>query len=463
MEEMRMTPKHILLFLWCTIAALAGLCCVYPSNGITIGETTLRWTTLRKVLELPSPDDVADAETAIDSVAEVPSPATALPDTISLPAEAIPADKPLLPFFTALEQTSSVPVRVVHYGDSQIEEDRISMVLRQHLQTLYGGGGVGIVPVHQTIPSQNLHQQLYIDGKLQTNQQGPKRHLVYGSKSFRLHESNLYGPMGQVAIMNDSLVKGSEHLTLHLEAEGTAQPCHTFSCVRLWADSTISMAKDGDSVRHQKVLHFPDSTTSCTIQISGRGNVYGLSLETPKGVMVDNIPMRGCLGTVFTEMNASQLTSYFRTTHTALIIMQFGGNAIPFNTQESTIRGIVSLLRKQVQFMRSCAPGVSILFIGPSDMLKNEDGELKTHPLVPYMDRLLQRMAADEGIAYWSLYSAMGGNGSMIRWQEKGLAGQDGVHFTRRGAEKAGEMLWQWLMRQKDEYTAVPAPNDSIN
>ena len=93
----------------------------------------------------------------------------------------------------------------------------------------------------------------------------------------------------------------------------------------------------------------------------------------------------------------------------------------------------------------------------------NEDGELMTNPLVPYMDRLLQRMAADEGIAYWSLYSAMGGNGSMIRWQEKGLAGQDGVHFTRRGAEKAGEMLWQWLMQQRDEYTAVPAPNDSIN
>jgi lysophospholipase L1-like esterase len=74
------------------------------------------------------------------------------------------------------------------------------------------------------------------------------------------------------------------------------------------------------------------------------------------------------------------------------------------------------------------------------------DGEMTTYPLVPYMDRLLKQMAEEEQIAYWSIYDAMGGQNSMVRWVEVGLAGSDYVHFTRSGAKKVGRMLYDWLM-----------------
>jgi lysophospholipase L1-like esterase len=66
--------------------------------------------------------------------------------------------------------------------------------------------------------------------------------------------------------------------------------------------------------------------------------------------------------------------------------------------------------------------------------------------MVPYMDRLLQKMALEENIAYFSLYRWMGGSGSMMRWQEVGLAGTDGVHFTRSGARKAGNAVANWIL-----------------
>ena len=62
------------------------------------------------------------------------------------------------------------------------------------------------------------------------------------------------------------------------------------------------------------------------------------------------------------------------------------------------------------------------------------------------LPHLLRKMAAEEQIAYWSMYDAMGGKDSMVRWVENGLAGSDYVHFTRSGANNIGKKLYYWLM-----------------
>ena len=65
--------------------------------------------------------------------------------------------------------------------------------------------------------------------------------------------------------------------------------------------------------------------------------------------------------------------------------------------------------------------------------------------MVPYLDQQLKKMAAEEQIAYWSMYNAMGGYNSMVKWREQGLAGSDYVHFTRAGANNIGKKLYNWI------------------
>jgi lysophospholipase L1-like esterase len=77
------------------------------------------------------------------------------------------------------------------------------------------------------------------------------------------------------------------------------------------------------------------------------------------------------------------------------------------------------------------------------------DGKMITYPMVPYLDEALQKMAKEEQIAYWSMYHAMGGKDSMVKWVETGLAGSDYVHFTRSGATKVGRMLYEWIDKGK--------------
>lgn len=462
-----MKPRHIAYIIWTIIALLGAVSWIVPNNGFSIGKWTLRWPTLAEALDIRGTVDsvqlsvdtllLAEADSIIfeseDTLGKkdtiTPPPVIPIVDVANIDTRAY-----LAAFYAALDSTNSMPVRVVHYGDSQTEEDRITNVLREHWQKQYGGGGVGLIPLHQTIPTRTIRQWLSINNVVQTAQGGPKRYLVYGPRSMRLNNDD-YGVMGQVAVMDSTLVAGSEDIVMNIEPIDKKYKSHNyFNRVRLLTDSVSSYVMTRDTILHSATQSYitplytlPDSTTKCEIHLQGKGKVYGISLETPTGVIVDNIPMRGCSGNIFTKIDSASLSVFYRETNTRLIILQFGGNMIPQTENPSTISGYVrSTLRQQVRYLRACAPESAILFIGPSDMSTRIDGEMATYPLVPYMDKLLKKMAEEEQIAYWSMYDAMGGKNSMVKWVEIGLAGSDYVHFTRAGANKVGRLLYDWLM-----------------
>ena len=468
-----MKPRQIAYIIWTVIALLGVVCLLVPDGGWHIGKWNLRFPTLAQALDLEKTTSSSPIDSTwfaeVDTVSATPSDSPLSTDTLVKKDSIAKSPQPVIPtvdvantdtraylaaFYAALDSVSTMPVRIVHYGDSQIEEDRITNILREQWQKAYGGGGVGLIPLHQTIPTRTIRQWLSINDVVQTAQGGPKRHLVYGPRSMRLAEGDDYGVMGQVAVMDSTLVAGSEDIVLHIEPiDKKRHPHNYFNRLRLLADSLSGyiLAQDTTLYFQQSdlpsLITLPDSTTQCELHLHGKGHVYAVSLETPTGVMVDNIPMRGCSGNIFTRIDSVQLRDFYRDTNTRLIILQFGGNMIPQTENPSTISGYVrSTLRQQVRYIRACAPQASILFIGPSDMSTRIDGEMTTYPLVPYMDRLLRKMAAEEQIAYWSMYDAMGGKDSMVRWVENGLAGSDYVHFTRFGANNIGKKLYNWLM-----------------
>lgn len=430
-----MKSYHVLIFTACVMACLGALCWVLPER-VVLCDYTLQWPTFAEVMgeevqeaeeiELSESIELSDSTQAVtDTTATRVVPAAPIIPTI--PIDSITDSRIFLgAFYQSLTTANTRKVRIVHYGDSQIEEDRMSSQIRKVLQDQFGGAGVGLMPLAQTIPSRSVKQTLIMNSKTITPQT-LTRNIVYGPKRMQ-RSDGLYGAMGQVAFMNDSLVSGSEQLTL-ICTPTDHRPRYTQ--VKLFADSSIHHEQYGD-----------------TISLQGKGAVYGISQESATGIIVDNIPMRGCLGLVFNKIDSTQLTHFYRNENVTLIIMQFGGNAIPFNEKPTTIESIVRGLRQQVRYIQSCAPHASILFIGPSDMLTTINGVEQSYPMVSYMDRLLHKMALEEHIAYFSLFRWMGGNGSMARWKEIGLAGSDGIHFMRSGARKAGNAVAEWLVEK---------------
>ena len=465
-----MRPFRVLLCILSTFAVLAAVCAVFAGKSEVV-----RVPSLASVLSLPQ--QVADTmpiePTPVDTLPvladTVPAQSEQQPLADTTPVKPVPTELPkalpqtklqLPAFYAALGKADQQMVRVVHFGDSQIEEDRISMILRRRLQERFGGGGIGLVPMVQTIPTYTAKQTLEQDGH-EIPYTTVRRYLAYGPSSMRLKDDNRYGPMAQLASID-------QPVDVRIELLRDRVPTNDFDRVRVLCTDSVTVIVDPDSVPAQlPVIALDEPRRDILLHIGGTGCVYGISLETAIGVQVDNIPMRGAAGTNFTTMARQPFAAFFSETNTALVIMQFGGNAMPAIRTQAAVEKYVASMRQQIHFMMSAAPNASLLFIGPSDMITTVEGEQMTYPMLPLLDRMLAEMVAEEGGAYYSLFRLMGGAGSMFSWKEKGLAGEDMIHFTRAGAKKVGEMLAKQILEDYDQLSALSnqqsAVSDTIN
>ena len=189
-------------------------------------------------------------------------------------------------------------------------------------------------------------------------------------------------------------------------------------------------------------------TNKVTLNVNGNMDIYGILLDGKNGVAMDNIPMRGCSGTIFTTIDRSSMAPFFKQQNVGLIILQYGGNSVPYLHGEKSISHYKEQIKSQIRLFRQMAPNSRILFIGPADMSTRRGGVLQTYPCLEQVISALREAANEEGAAFWDMYSAMGGHNSMVEWvnARPQLAGGDYIHFTPLGAEKMSQMLYDTLL-----------------
>lgn len=446
-------PWMVAASMMVVIGLLASICAVFPEEGVVINDSLeLRFPTLTEMLKSDTttlspeaqltPEQLLaqrEQEMKMQEEQQYVDFFTKNPVRIHFPGNDFTY---LDEVYEALDNARNHPVHIVHYGDSQLEEDRIACNLRLALQKQFGGGGNGLLPWQESLYSQTVN--LYSETK-------PQRHQIYGPKSNRRDSSRYYGPMGNVSLLN-----GTMTLTVSpKKRQGDLTVSHYFNQLTVLSRSEkpLTISAQGktttvpptpsNTTMQMGMLTLKDSTTTVSITLNGEADIYGFILENNKGVSVDNIAMRGCSGTIFTGIDALQLMTYFRETDTRLVIMQFGGNSMPYLKEQKGIDRYVEQLRRQIKHMKRMAPKAKILWIGPSDMTTKINGQMRTYPLLKTVDQAICKMVNEEGCAYWSLFESMGGAGSMVRWAnaQPALAGKDYIHFTRLGATKAGELL----------------------
>jgi lysophospholipase L1-like esterase len=188
---------------------------------------------------------------------------------------------------------------------------------------------------------------------------------------------------------------------------------------------------------------FASPINKTNISLQGTAEIYGISIEGKSGVTVDNVPLRGCSGTIFTDIDGNTLKQCYAQTNVKLIIMQFGGNFMPGVNSDKMVKYCTERIAKQINYLQKLNPSAKILFIGPSDMSKTVNGKLQTYPYLPVMNKALKQTVLENGAAYWDMFNVMGGENSMIAWvkHSPAWAGGDYIHFTEAGAEKIATTL----------------------
>lgn len=444
-----MKRYQILLFVYSVIAVLAAVCALFPSDGLRIGKMSLSFPTLQEILspevrpeDKPSPEElilmrkqaVRDAEK--DRFEEFVS---------SDPARFyLPGDDPGFfdALFEAFGSAMEKPVRIVHYGDSQIEEDRITSTVRAVLQERFGGSGQGMMPARR-------HFTTSMGGGSTAELD---KYTVFGERG----EVSAFGPFGETVVLDTATVlsyfqvRGKDlcHFDKLTLLAGNIQGSLAVGC----GGRTYSMTPEG--ALSELVLELPDSSVRVSVSLDGKAELYGVLLDSDKGIRMDNVPMRGCSGIVFTLMDSDQLRDFYRKENVRLIILQYGGNSVPYIKTGRPLSNYASAIGRQIRHLRKLAPDACIVFIGPSDMSTVVKGKRKTYPILGEVVDSLRAAANEAGAAYWDIYGAMGGEDSMVDWvaADPPLAGSDYVHFTPRGSVRIGEMFSDSFMLYYDYY-----------
>lgn len=452
-----MKSGYTILFMLAIFCMMGAIGYAIPEDGLHIGDTTLEFPTIEKMVKPDTPkidnsQAFIDAENMRQFIA-----ASRLSEQMQRRREVLrhryainyPDDSIewIFPVFEALNRADTKKVRILHYGDSQIEIDRITSDLRERMQNLFGGYGVGLIPAIQTVPTtainQNCNREL-------------TRYLVFGSQEMRMPEElgRDYGIMGQTATIDGTATFSFKTLNLRQTKRHTKK----FGSITLLTDHvteplTVQLSHNNTVTHHtiapgckHTTFQLPDSTTNLAVTINGRCLIHGFMLDgNGAGVQYDNAAMRGCSGTIFTSISAESMQNYFDRYTVPLIILQYGGNVVPYVKNQQQIDSYCASLKRQIDWLKRLSPASRLLFIGPTDMSTNIGGKMVSYPMLKDLTNTLRAMCNANDVAYWDVYRAMGGENSMASWvtATPPLAGADYVHFTPAGATKTADMLFE--------------------
>jgi len=461
-----MKAIRTLIFIFSVILILGVAWYFFPAEGLAIGNYTLRFPSYAEDMapakEEVDVDAVIDkvnksfemtcSDNLLDSMRYYRSYLKENPNRIYLPNDDYTFFDPL---FHQLENADDEgkTYRIMHYGDSQIEMDRISSVLRQKLQEFFGGSGPNMIPAIQPVATISVSQ----------HSNNLHRYMVYGDANRAPH--NRYGVMSQFSQVigggsvtfiqtshSQAFEKAKEISTVSVLLGHNSQGfTATLKCDNIPPETKVLAANDSVSL---VTWVLPQDVKRGTINFVGNAEIYAVLLDGEAGVAIDNVALRGCSGTIFTRINEATLRQSFDLLNTRLIIMQFGGNRMPSISSPKNITPYMAELEKQIKYMKRVAPKATLLFIGPADMGKSYGGKMGTWHGLPELNDSLRVMALRNNVAYWDMFNVMGGEGSMAQWVKHNppLAGPDYVHFTFRGAQEIGSDLAKSFTTYYDFY-----------
>jgi lysophospholipase L1-like esterase len=200
------------------------------------------------------------------------------------------------------------------------------------------------------------------------------------------------------------------------------------------------------SIRHV-LVESPGPGGSIEIAPSaGSPELMGVIIESSEpGVVVDTLGLNGArVATALALDEAAWVKEVARRTPD-LVIMAYGSN----ESSDGKIRSDrhAALVEQLIARVRAAAPAADCLVFGPIDR-----GGNNYEDAVAQLNAAQRTAATKAGCAFWSGQAAMGGKGSMIKWESEvpALGQPDLLHLTSRGYERLGNMLARDILQVFD-------------
>jgi hypothetical protein len=355
-------------------------------------------------------------------------------------------------------------VRVAMYGASGTAADVSVGYLRTYLQTRFGDGGPGFVPL---VPLTKWYRHSEV--VVQASKSWRKEHAQIS----RGRQDGLYGLLGasftataskQWAQVRPKDGSTSSEGIAHAELFFLRQPLGgSFALVVDGGPAQVVSTAAAAIEPGYHALELPPGPHTLRIETLDRAEVrvFGVVLERPDtGVVVDVLGIDGTRGRNHLTWNEAVWADNIRRRAPDLYTLSYGTNesvdaslSIPLYAED---------LREQLRRFRRLLPNASCLLLGPVDFPIVEGDRILPRPVLREIIEAQRQVAAEEGCGFWDGVAFMGGELSMPAWvtADPPLARRDHLHYTRRGGARKGMALADALMHGLDAPVAGSAPRD---
>lgn len=350
-------------------------------------------------------------------------------------------------------------VNILHIGDSHIQADFATRVIRDSLQLYYGNAGRGLI-----VP-------LRLSG---TNQ--PNNYSFTSTSKWNM--SKLLKPTGQpVGFTGLALTSTSETAQITVSTSDRDENYDPFSCVVIYHSGKIAVrsvsSPEYDNLWYN-IYESPGATNiwlgasvrNVTIDIMGsnksKPTVYGVSLSGNRpGIYYHTIGINGATFSAYASVET--LGSGTALLNPRLIIISLGANEA-FGS--STTAAVYSSIHNMVTNLRRSIPDAQILLVTPMECQRRDyktvirrnrkgrkytvrkpTGDFSKNTKIENVRETILRYGRDHGIPTYDWYDVAGGEDVSQLWVDNGLFASDRVHHSVAGYALHGRLLYQALIK----------------
>ncbi|MDX9728234.1 MAG: MBOAT family O-acyltransferase [Bacteroidales bacterium] len=363
-------------------------------------------------------------------------------------------------------------VRIVYYGDSQVEGDRVTSLLRRELRKHGGGTGPGMFAPVMPV--------MYTRSYVVRSSSNWKRYTLLDYRNGLLPHNRL-GPMLALCRFTppgDSLTTRSFATVKVNPVPGADTAVSRYENLRIFygnnSDTVLVGIRSGNTLVDFAMLQMGEgpleysvplpAVSEVTVEFTGRNSpdIYALSLESREGVIVDNIPVRGSAGLEFVMTDFRGFEGAFESIRPDLVFLQFGLNVV--RNVRSEYHYYEEGLARQVGWLQRATGGVPVVLVSVTDMaLRVNDTILRFPNIVAIRDA--QKKAAEvSGAVFWDAWESMGGAGSAIKWfnHTPPLASRDLTHLSNAGTDTLATRLYADLLAASTPDTVMHSEPDLV-
>jgi hypothetical protein len=350
---------------------------------------------------------------------------------------------------------------IVQIGDSHIQADFFSGMIRQKLQLQFGNAGRGLVFPYRVARSNEpstYHTSSMTDWSY-------KRNVFYkdpapiGISGYMIETDDSTATIDLVVKDQPGLNYSFTKFTLFHDkqpADYDISVCDSTKCERAQFksdDGSNPFVSKMSFATPQREVILHNKKAADTGKHTTR--IYGMLLQNDSsGVEFDMIGVNGA------EYRHFSMSKYFirqlSYLHPDLIIVSLGTNEAYAKDFDSAVfdRDVDTFISK----LNTVAPGVPVMLTTPGDSFRKKGRKLVKNPDMKLAELTEIDYCRKHNMSWWDWYEIMGGFGSMNNWFALRLTAKDKVHFSVGGYKIQGDLFYTALMKGYINYLSTAKP-----